>query len=81
VGRTTIHTEEHRVLVQLLRELRLKAGLTQTTLSERLDRPQSFISKLENGERRIDLVELRGMCRELGADVTSLVREWIRRLG
>jgi transcriptional regulator with XRE-family HTH domain len=69
------------MLVLLLRELRLKAGLTQTALSERLDRPQSFISKLESGERRIDLVELRELCRELGADVTSLVREWNRRLG
>jgi transcriptional regulator with XRE-family HTH domain len=80
VGRTTIHTEEHRALIQLLREARLKAGLTQAALSERLGRPQSFISKLENGERRIDLVELRVLCRELGEDVASLVRKWDRRL-
>jgi transcriptional regulator with XRE-family HTH domain len=80
VGRTTIHTEEHRELVKMLREVRLSAGLTQTELSERLGRPQSFISKLEGGERRIDLVELRWLCRELGQDVTQLVRDWERQL-
>jgi transcriptional regulator with XRE-family HTH domain len=55
--------------------------MTQAELAERLGKPQSYVSKVERGERIIDLVEIRWWCRELGGDVTKLVKEWIRRLG
>ncbi|HUY22186.1 MAG TPA: helix-turn-helix transcriptional regulator [Acidimicrobiales bacterium] len=80
VGRTTIHTQEYRTLVRLLRDLRLSAGLTQVELSERLGRPQSFVSKVERAERRLDLVELRQFCQEVGADLTRVVRQWEQAL-
>jgi transcriptional regulator with XRE-family HTH domain len=41
-----------------LREARRQAGLTQAEVAERLGKPQSFVSKCESGERRVDLVEL-----------------------
>lgn len=75
MGRT-IHTPEHRRLVQLLRQLREEAGLRQTELAGLLGRPQSFVSKYESGERRLDLVELRDICRALGADLVEVVRQW-----
>ena len=50
-------------------------------LSKRLGRPQSFVSKVERAERRLDLVELRQFCREVGVDVTRVVRQWERALG
>lgn len=53
----TITTREHGVLVGVLRELRLTAGLRQSDVAERLDVHQSFVSKYESGERRLDLVE------------------------
>ena len=80
MGRTTIHTKEYRALVGILRDLRLKAGLTQAELSERLGRPQSFVSKVERGERRIDLVELRQLCQEMGANFLNVVSQWERSL-
>jgi len=67
--------------VGILRELRLSAGLTQVELSKRLGRPQSFVSKVERAERRLDLVELRQFCQEVGIDVTRVVRRWERTLG
>ena len=57
----------------ILRDLRLKAGMTQAELSERLGRPQSFVSKVERGERRIDLVELRELCEQVGSNVSTVV--------
>lgn len=75
MGRT-IHTPDHRRLVDLLRGLREAAGLRQIELAERLDRPQSFVSKYESGERRLDLVELRAICHALDTSLVELVGRW-----
>jgi len=64
----TIHTEAYQHLLVLLVEARKAAGLTQQELSERLGRPQSYVSKFERGERRLDVVEFLGIARSLGID-------------
>jgi len=46
--------DEYRRILERLREARLAAGLTQTQVAERLGKPQSFVSKVELGERQID---------------------------
>ena len=66
-------TQEHG-LAQLLTEAREAAGLTQVQLALRLRRPQSFVSKVESGERRIDVIELLEIADEVGADVGNLIR-------
>ena len=48
----------YRELIRRLREARENAGLTQSEAAAALDRPQSFVSKCESGERRVDVVEL-----------------------
>jgi transcriptional regulator with XRE-family HTH domain len=58
-------TEQAR-LQALLKSLRKKAGLRQVDLAERLGQPQSFVSKFESGERRLDVLELRQVCQILG---------------
>lgn len=59
----------------LLIDARVRSGLTQTELSERLSRPQSFVSKYERGERRLDVVEFIEVANAIGADPISLLRE------
>ena len=54
----TLHTEEYESLVDRLRKAREEAGLTQEEVAEVFGRPQSFLSNVESGERRIDPVEL-----------------------
>lgn len=56
---------EREALSALLRELRQSAGLRQADLAKRLDLPQSFVSKYESGERRLDILEVREICRAL----------------
>ncbi len=63
-------------LQRLLREVRLKAGLRQTDLAKKLKKPQSFVSKYESGERRLDLIELRQVCDALGIALEELVRRF-----
>ncbi len=64
--------QEERSLVRtLLREYREAAGLRQQDLADRLGLPQSFVSKVESGERRLDVVELRSVCRALGVSLSE----------
>jgi len=55
---TSIYSKEYKVFLGRLRQARIDAGLTQADAAARLKRPQSFISKCESGERRVDVVEL-----------------------
>lgn len=48
----------YRQFLERLRAARLEAGLTQEEVAQHLGRPQSFVSKCESGERRVDVVEL-----------------------
>ena len=61
-------------LCELLIAARRKAGLTQHEVAERLGRPQSFVAKVEGGERRLDVIEFIELTRALGVDPTRLMR-------
>lgn len=67
----SIHTREYALFLELLRRTREQAGLTQIAVAERLDVAQSFISKCERGERRLDIVELRQWCRAIDTTVEA----------
>jgi transcriptional regulator with XRE-family HTH domain len=56
--KTSTYSREYKEFLKRLREGRLRAGLTQAGVAARLKRPQSFVSKCESGERRVDVVEL-----------------------
>lgn len=60
----------------MLIESRRSAGLTQAELSQRLKRPQSFVSKYERGERRLDVVEFGDVAKALGIDPLRFLRRF-----
>lgn len=64
---------QQRKLRDLLRKVRSEAGLRQVDLAERLGQPQSFVSKYESGERRLDLLELREVCEAADISLESFV--------
>lgn len=55
----TIHTKEYAEIIEKLKIVRKEAGLTQKEVAKRMKKPQSYISKVEAGEQRIDVVELK----------------------
>lgn len=55
----TIYTKSHKIMVGKLIKAREEAGLKQTDVARRLKKTQSYISKLESGERRIDIVQIK----------------------
>lgn len=72
----TIYTEDHRRLCAKLREIRQDAGLTQVELAMKLGVTQSFVAKAERGERRLDMIQLRTICRALKVKMSEVVREF-----
>ena len=65
---------------ELLVAARKKAELTQAELSSRLNRPQSFVSKYERGERRLDVVEFREVACALGVDPVQFLAKLYREI-
>ncbi|WP_209983146.1 MULTISPECIES: helix-turn-helix domain-containing protein [Pseudomonas] len=72
----TIYRHEHDVLLLLLKRYRKEAGLTQVECSKALERPQSFMSDVETGSRRLDIIQLRDLCNVLGIDLQDLIRDF-----
>lgn len=65
---------DQRKLLALLRQVRMETGLTQEEVARRLERPQSFVSKYETGERRLDILELREVCQAMGVSLPEFVK-------
>jgi transcriptional regulator with XRE-family HTH domain len=66
-------------LRKVLADARREVGLTQVALAKKLGRPQSFVSKFERGERRLDVVEFVELATALQLDPAAVVRELQRR--
>ena len=71
----SVFTGEYELFLRRLIEARQAAGLTQQDMATRLNRLQSFVSKYERGERRLDVVEFVAICRVLDIDSCTIVRE------
>jgi len=68
-----IYSRRYNAFRKLLRESRHAANITQVELSARLGISQAAVSKIEMGERRLDVVELRAWCKALGVTMKSFV--------
>lgn len=69
----SLRTPRQILLQSLLVEARKVKGLTQAELAEALNKPQSFVAKYENGERRIDVVEFVDITAALGVSTADLL--------
>lgn len=54
----TIYSERHRTIVARLKKARLAAGLKQIDVAKKLRKQQSYISRCESGDHRLDVIEL-----------------------
>jgi len=73
------HHRHYQALLYLLRELREQAGVTQVALGEQLGNTQTFVSKLERGERRVDVVEFVEICEALDTDPVVAFAQFVDR--
>jgi transcriptional regulator with XRE-family HTH domain len=71
----SLHSSANRRLCALLRDIRRDAGLRQVDVAARLDVPQSFVSKYESGERRLDVIELMSVLNALGTSLPAVVED------
>ncbi len=72
---TALHSRRYKNFRGLLIERRKEAGLTQETLAQKLSKPQSFVSKYEKGERRLDVIEYLDVAAAIGFDPQKLIGE------
>jgi transcriptional regulator with XRE-family HTH domain len=71
----SVFTDEYKAVLQCLVAVRRRHKMTQQELAARLSKPQSFVSKYEHGERRIDVVEFLQIVRMIGADPQAVIKE------
>lgn len=76
----SLHSRHYKVFLVELRAARTGLGVTQEALAARLDATQSFVSKCERGERRLDVAELRLWCKALGIRTSEFVSRLEKRL-
>lgn len=64
----SINTKEMQALTNWLKQARQDQKFSMRALAERMDKPHSFVQKVEQGERRLDVVEYVWYCRKLGVN-------------
>lgn len=76
-----MHDPRYEIFRSLLVELRERGGLTQVDVATRLGKPQSYVSKYERGERRLDVIEMLDIADVLEVNPTHVLRDLIKKLG
>jgi transcriptional regulator with XRE-family HTH domain len=75
-----VFSDEYRALLDVVRQARRKAGLSQRALAQRLGKAQSHIGMIERGQRRIDSLELYFMAKAVGVEPEALFEQIARRV-
>ncbi len=70
----SVHSEDYRKIIECLKEARLTADLSQQDVADRLGKPQSYISKIESGERRLDVAEIKKFASIYKKDVSFFIK-------
>lgn len=76
----SVFTDAYATLLEMLVALRKEQGLTQVQLSKKLGKPQPFVSYIERGERRIDVIEFYAIMRAMGVDPVKAFSSLTRKL-
>ena len=77
--RKTLHSPEYARFLALLTQARKDSGIVQQELADRLGKPQSFVAKIERGERRIDVIEFITIARAIGRDPVALLNHYLEQ--
>lgn len=75
----SIRNPQYLEFISRLRSMRKKLNVSQIELAKKLSKPQSYISKVETGERRIDLIESLEICTALGVDLNKVIPKNLKK--
>lgn len=70
-----VFSQDYEIFRRCMIAARKEAKLTQQTLAKSLNKPQSFVAKYENGERRLDVIEFLLVTRIIGVDPCNILRK------
>jgi len=73
---SSLHTFRYKIFRKLIVEARLEAKVRQIDLAEGLEKPQSFVSKYERGERRLDFIEFIAIAEAINLDVHDFIERY-----
>lgn len=76
---TSVYSDDYQSVISALKQARVRQNITQTAIATALGRPQSFIAKVESGERRLDVVEFIRLAQLLGMDWQSELQSIARK--
>ena len=74
----SVFTDRYKLFLNLLIQERKNKGITQVLLAEKLNKPQSYVSNYENGERRLDVIEFLDIAACLGLDAAAFVQKLLK---
>ncbi|UCQ11741.1 helix-turn-helix domain-containing protein [Edwardsiella tarda] len=72
---SSIYSYEYRLIIKTLKVRRIELKITQAQLAQVLGKPQSFVSKIESGERRLDIIEFVHIARQLSLDFNEVLEK------
>ena len=70
----SVYTKDYKEIINRLKQARIDAGLSQQVVAGKLGKPQSYVSKIESGERRLDVADLAQDLQERAADLRDELR-------
>lgn len=80
MSKKSIYRHEYRVLVELLRQLREEKGVSQGAVASAFHWPQSTLSHVERGSRRLDLIEFLDYCHAIEIDPRVVFEQLMKRI-
>jgi len=69
-----IYQDDHKKIVERLKQARLETGLGQIEVAEKLGRTQSYVSKIESGQRRFDVLQLKEFAKIYKKDISYFIK-------
>ena len=76
----SLSNKKQKVFLELLYQVRVNSGLRQIDLAQKLNVNQSFVSKIESGERRIDIIELIEICESIDVNIVDFIKKLEQKL-
>ena len=70
----SVYSKDYKEIIEHLKTARVEAGLSQQEVADKLNKPQSFISKIESGERRLDVGEIKKFATIYKKDISFFIK-------